>query len=170
MALTTTYKKTHPFNVKVYVGMSTNTDFTTGGTAATAYTQLGDLKSAGLGGIAWAKSNTTHLQSANAIKESMAGWGEQKQVKFRMYFNEQNLDEFLNQNTSTGYGVGRQTASWVFAYPNPTQPTSITAAYYHTAWFEDLDLGEADEGSEDPLMIDVTLQPTGRSTYASSAA
>ena len=169
MAQTTLYRKTHPFNVRVYVAMSTNatgpgTDFTT----TTTYTQLGDLKMVGLGGIAWAKSNTSHLQSPNAIKESMAGWGEQKPVKFKMYFNETNLDDFLNQATSTGYGVGRQTAAWVFAYPNPTQPTSITAAYYHTAWFEDLDLGEADEGSEDPLTIDVQLQPTGRSIYSST--
>lgn len=150
--------------------MGTATDFTTGGTAATAYTQLGDLKMAGLGGIAWGKTDTTHLQSANAIKESMASWGEQKQAKFKMYFNEANLDEFLNQNTSTGYGVGRQTASWVFAYPNPTQPTSITAAYYHTAWMEDLDLGEASADSDDPMFIDVTLQPTGKSLYTTTAA
>lgn len=167
MALTTSYKKTHPFNIKVYVAMTTHTTFT-GTTDGTNFTQLGDLKSVGLGGIGWSKSDTTHLGSVNAIRESMASWGEQKQVKFKMYFNEMNLDEFLNQSTSTGYGVGRQTASWVFAYPSPTQPGSITAAYYHTAWFEDLDLGEASAESDDPMFIDVTLQPTGRSTYSST--
>ena len=150
--------------------MGTATDFTTGGTAATAYTQLGDLKMAKFGGIEWNESDTTHLQSTNAIRESMAGWGKQKPAGFTMFFNEQNLDEFLNQNTSTGYGVGRQTASWVFAFHNPTAPTNITAAYYHTAWMKDLNLSDADADSDDPLSVEVELQPTARSTFSSTVS
>jgi hypothetical protein len=168
MALETAYKKTHPFNVKVYVSMATQTDYTTGGTATDAYTQLGDLKSVQLGGIGWAKSDITHLSSTNAIKESMASWGEQKQVGFKMYFHDGNLDEFLNQNTNTGYGVGRQTASWAFAWPDPTQPTSISATYYQTAWFEDLDLGEASADSDDPLFVDVKIMPSKKGTFITS--
>lgn len=168
MALTTVYKKTHPWNIKVYVSMGTGTDYTTGGTTAGSYTQLGDLKMAKFGGIEWNESDTTHLQSTNAIRESMAGWGKQKPAGFSMYFIDTNLDEFLNQNTSTGYGVGRQTASWAFAFPNPTQPTSITGTYFHTAWMKDINMSDADANSDDPLSLEVEIQPSGKSSFVTS--
>ena len=121
------------------------------------------------GGIEWNESDTTHLQSALAIRESMAGWGKQKSAKFQMYFHETNLDHFLNQATDTGYGVGRQTASWAFVYPNPTQPTSPTAVYFHTAWFKDLKLTESGADSDDPISMDVEIQPTGRSSFTTAS-
>ena len=68
------------------------------------------------------------------------------------------------------FDYGRQTASWVFAFPNPTQPSSITASYIHTAYLADLDLGDAGSDSDDPLVIDVELQPTGRSTFSTVSA
>lgn len=162
MALTTGYKKTHPFNHKLRYSLGTATDLTN---TDTPWTQIGDVKSMKIGGVEYGESDITHLASSNAFKESMAGWGKQKPIGFGIFFHETNFDELL-EHTTISYGRG--TASFAMEGPDPTQPTTKAWVYYHTAWVKDIGVPEISADSDDPVMANFELQPTGRSTFSTT--
>lgn len=164
MATATNYRKIHPFNMRMrWSNQGTATDLTQTVVTDGVYTVLGDLKSLNVGGVEFGESDTTHLASSNAFKESMAGWGKQKPIKFNLYFQKDNLEALLE---STVCGYGRGTANFVFQGVNPTAPTSGDWAWYHTAWIKDINIPDISADSDDPLMAEIELQPTGRSNFS----
>ena len=158
--LTTGYSKTHPFNHTLYYSLGTTTDLTS---TTSPYTQIGDVKKMKIGGVEFNEVDITHLASSNAFKESMAGWGKQKPISYFIHFHEDNFESILE---STNIAYGRGTATFAMIGPNPTQPTTRAWVYYHTAWVKDMDVPEIDTDSDDPLGLNVELQPTGRSNFS----
>lgn len=162
--MATGHSKTHPFNVKLfYANQGTGTDLTQTVVTVGVYSQIGDCKMLNVGGVEFGESDTTHLASANAFKESMASWGKQKPAKFKLFFDETNFEALLE---STQVGYGRGTANFAFVGPDPTSPTTRAWVYYHTAWIKDMNVPDIDADSDDPLFAECEIQPTGRSNFS----
>lgn len=161
MAFTTGYAKTHPFGTKIL--------YTTGTvTSPTSYAVLGDVKSINIGGVEFGESNITHLLSANAFQESMAGWGKAKPVSFDVYYHETNLLEMLE--TIPPGAFGRATNSFLVQFNAPTSVTTPSgdAYYYVTAWVKDINFNDISADSDDAIIYKVELQPTGRPDFSTS--
>lgn len=160
MATATNHAKTHPYNLQLFWSLLTTQDVTT-----TNFTQLGDIKSLKIGGVEFGETNITHLASANAFQESMAGWGKQKPISFNLFFHDENFEALLE---STQVGYGRGTATFAVVGPDPTQPTTRGWVYYNKGWIKDMDIPEVDADSDDPIMCNVEVQPTGRGTFSTA--
>ena len=165
MPITTGFQKTHPFNVKLRYSLGTATDLTN---TDTPWTQLGDMRNVNPGGAEWNESDTTHLASTDAFKESMAGWGKQEEVSFKLFFHEDNMEQLLEATATNAPGYKRQTASWAIEGPTPANPTTKGWVYYHTAWIKKISVPDVSADSDDPLYMDVTLMPTGRSNFSTA--
>ncbi len=155
--------KTHPFQAQILYSTSAST-------AASNFTALSDVKSISPGGVEFGETDTTHLQSANAFKESIASWGKEKPISLVLYYDETMFNTLL-QSVVNAYA--RATLTWQVQIPDATAQATSTSMVVGSRWFAtayvgDLEIKEMSAGSDDAVMMDMKLIPTGRPIFQTS--
>lgn len=145
--------KTHPYGYKFLYAAAT------GETSASNFTALSDIRSIKPGGLTVGKTDTTILESTNAHRENIPGWGETDDATFTAYFTKAQLTTIL----------GLYRTQKTFRISKPLIGTETTASLL--TWNGHITSVDEQEGSTDDeaLMVNFAVAVSGKPTYSAGS-
>lgn len=136
--------KTHPYSAQL--------GWLTSGTTYAAFTDVKGIKPPKL---SIGKAETTHLESSNAFRERIPGWGDAEDVTMMLYFARVQLTTLVS--------LLRVTASFQITYP--LVGTETTASKWQfTGFITEIEQNEFTTDDE-PIMTPVSFAVTGKPTF-----
>ncbi len=108
--------------------------------------------------LKWDDVDETHLESADAIKEWSAGWGDSGEPKFRLKFTGAQFAIFLAK------AVARASYYWRIVFPQEAGLTSPDQMNWY-GHIKAIDFDSIQRGKNDVLSVEVTMKASGPITF-----